>query len=73
MEKHYMDQPGDIPWKEWAKIRHEINTNYQKYKGKAKIWHRSVGLDDNYYLYFINNFGFDDYQLISRILDTEED
>ena len=73
MKKPFIKRPCDIPWQEQEKIRHEVNTFYQKYKRKSRIWHRSVGLDDRYYIYIVENFGFDDYQMIARIPDWEEE
>ncbi|MBO6205586.1 MAG: hypothetical protein J6O73_01485 [Lachnospiraceae bacterium] len=73
MKKTFIKRPSDIPRPEQEKIRHEINTFYFKYKSKSRIWHRSVGLDDKYYIYIVDNFGFDDYQMIARIPDWEEE
>ena len=56
----------DIPWLEIEKIRHEINTNYIKYKGLRVIAHPSVGLDNIYYIYYVENFGFDNFNLLGR-------
>ncbi len=70
--KRNSEHDGDnIPWKERAKIRHEINTYYSKYAGKSVIWHRSIGLDGCYYVYIVENHEFDDYMMIARIPDTE--
>ena len=64
-----------IPWKEREKIRHEINTFYKLYEGMPVIVHRSVGVDNKYYLYYVYNHGFDDYEFFDRWedIDDEED
>ena len=64
--RRYYNVDG-VPWLEWEKIRHEINSNYSKYKGLRIIAHSSVGIDDNYYIYYVENHGFDDYSLIIRV------
>ena len=59
--------------KEWEKIRHEINSlYYPKYYGLRYIAHRSIGLDDRYYIYLVKNLGFDDYTFIARY-DNRDD
>ena len=52
---------------EYAKIRSEINTNYGKYKGKRLAVHASYGIDDNAYLYYFENEGFDNYNIYMRV------
>lgn len=61
----YLD--NNVPWKEKEKIRHEINTLYSKYDGLRVIAHRSLGLDGRYYVYYIANYGFDNYNIIARV------
>ena len=43
-------------------------------KGLYYIAHRSLGLDNGYYIYLIENHGFDDYVFLMRYdnLDDEE-
>ena len=65
------DHIGKVSWKEKEKIRHEINTYYSKYSDKLIIWHRSIGLDNCYYIYIVENYGFDQYRMIARIPDME--
>ncbi len=56
-----------IPVKEREKIRHEVNNLYfPKYEGLFYIAHRSVGLDCGYYIYLLENHGFDDYVFLMR-------
>ena len=66
----------NIPEKECEKIRHEVNDLYfSKYYGLLYIAHRSVGLDNRYYIYLLENLGFDDYRFLARYinLDDEDD
>lgn len=58
---------ADIPWREKEKIRHEINSNYFRYKGKKIIAHPSLGIDDEYYIYYTENHGFDDINIFARV------
>lgn len=65
-----------IPEKERGKVRHEVNNLYfSKYYGLLYIAHRSVGLDNKYYIYLLENYGFDDYCFLARYqnLDDEDD
>ncbi len=43
---------------EYAKIVSEINTNYDKYKGKRLAVHYSV-YNDTYYSYYFENLYYD--------------
>ena len=66
---------ASIPIGEKEKIRHEVNSlYYSKYDGLSYIAHRSIGLDDGYYIYLIENRGFDDYVFLQRFdnLDDED-
>lgn len=67
MEKYYEYWMSAIPWQEEEKIRHEINTNYSRYEGLKIIAHPSVGLDNEYYIYYAENYGFDDYLIFARV------
>lgn len=61
----------DISWKEKEKIRHEININYKKYSGLRIIAHLSVGFDNKYYIYYVENNGFDEYIFIAKVPDLD--
>ena len=66
---------SEIPRGECEKVRHEVNDlYYPKYDGLFYIAHRSVGLDYGYYIYLIENHGFDDYVFLQRYdnLDDED-
>ncbi len=65
-----------IPYKEMNKIYHEINYYYHiKYSGLPIITHRSIRLDDHYYVYYCENHGFGEYNIFMRVedLDVEDD
>ena len=51
---------------EYAKIVSEINTNFDLYKDKSYAVHYSVGIDKRYYLYYFENRGFNDYNIVER-------
>ena len=63
---------ANIPWNEKEKIRHEVDTNYGKYEGLPFIAHRSLGLDNRYYIYFIENRGYDDINIFMVMEDADE-
>ena len=52
--------------KEYAKIISEINTNYDLYRNESFAIHFSVGLDDKYYIYYFENRGFNDYNIVEK-------
>lgn len=52
--------------REYAKIVSEINTIYDRYKGKRYAQHLSYGIDDIAYVYTFQNHGFNDYTIIGR-------
>ena len=52
--------------KEYAKIISEINTNYDLYRHESYSVHYSVGLDKRYYVYFFENHGFNDYNIVEK-------
>lgn len=54
---------------EYYKIVHEINTHYSKYKDKAYAIHRSLDLKGRYCLYFFENRGYDDYNIVGKSID----
>ncbi len=66
---------GDfIPPKEREKVRHEVNNlYYSKYYGLLYIAHRSLGLDSGYYIYLIENHGFDDYRFLARYVNLDDE
>ena len=51
---------------EYAKIYSEINSNYDKYKGKTFAVHMSYGIDNNPYWYYFENRGYNDYNIYMR-------
>lgn len=52
--------------KEYAKIISEINSNYDMYKGEQYSVHYSIGTDNRYYVYFFENHGFNDYNIMEK-------
>lgn len=52
---------------EYAKIVSEINTNYNKYKKEKLCMHFSIVIDGNYYVYFFENAGFNQYNIYAKI------
>ena len=64
---HYSYPEANLPWREIEKIRHEVNTLYSKYRGRALIIHKSIGLDNRYYDYYIENHGFDNIRIIAKV------
>lgn len=55
---------------EYAKIVHEINNlYYYKYENKKFAMHRSLDTYGNYYIYYFENHGFGDYNIVERIPD----
>lgn len=71
MRENGICRGSDIPWQEKEKIRHEVNTLYHKYRRMGVIIHRSVGFDNEYYVYYIENLGFDRYEFIARFLNRD--
>ncbi|MCR5487997.1 MAG: hypothetical protein K6F35_10835 [Lachnospiraceae bacterium] len=67
MEREFVFSPFILSGAEWAKICGEINTNYEKYRGKEMAVHLSYGIDDSAYAYYFENHGFDDYNIYSRV------
>ena len=60
--------------REYAKVRSEINDNYfGKYIGKKVAIHRSVGIDNKYYWYYFEIFGFNEYNIYKREERSKED
>ena len=51
---------------EYAKIISEINSNYSLYMNEKFSIHLSVGTDDCYYLYYFENHGFNEYNIIEK-------
>ena len=52
--------------REYAKIISEINTNYEIYRDKPFSIHYSVGIDKHYYVYYFENHGFNDYNIVEK-------
>ncbi len=57
---------------EISKVCHEISTNYGKYEGKTIIMHRTKDLDRNWCIYYVENRGYDDYNIIEKYYDQED-
>ena len=55
-----------LDYREYAKIISEINTWYELYKDEPYAVHYSVGTDDRYYMYFFENHGFNDYNIVEK-------
>ena len=65
--KNRFDFPAFILSKEdYAKIISEINSNYEKYRNKRYCVHCSIGADDLYYLYYFENHGFNNYNIVGK-------
>ncbi len=54
---------------EIAKVCQEISTNYSKYEGKTIIMHRSIDLGGNWCIYYVENRGYGDYNIIEKYYD----
>ena len=54
---------------EIAKVCQEISTNYAKYESKRIIMHRTKDLDRNWCIYYIENRGYGDYNIIEKYYD----
>ena len=52
--------------REYAKIISEINSSYDLYRDEPFAVHYSVGTDNRYYVYFFENHGFNDYNIIDK-------
>jgi len=55
-----------LDYREYTKIISEINTNYDIYRDKPYPIHYSVGIDNHYYVYFFENHGFNDYNIVEK-------
>ncbi len=58
--------PCILPRGEYAKIISEINSNYELYRNKKYAIHHSLGLDNRYYLYYFENHGFNNYNIVEK-------
>lgn len=58
--------PCILPKAEYSKIVSEINTNYHLYENNSFCIHYSLGSDDNYYMYFFENHGYNDYNITEK-------
>ncbi len=54
---------------EIAKICHEISTNYCKYAGKKLIMHRTRDIEGVWCVYYVENRGYGDYNIIEKYYD----
>lgn len=73
--RYYIYKEDDtVPIKEKSKIFHELNYYFHsKYNGLPIIAHRSLGLDDHYYIYYCENHGFGEYNIFMRVEDLDEE
>lgn len=51
---------------EIAKVCNEISTNYGKYIDKSLIMHRTRDLDGIWCIYYVENRGYGDYNIIEK-------
>lgn len=54
---------------EIAKVCQEINTNYKKYQDKKFILHRTKDTEGYWCIYYIENRGFGDYNIVEKYYD----
>lgn len=54
---------------EIAKVCHEINTNYTKYADRQFIMHRTRDLDGIWCIYYVENRGYGDYNIVEKYYD----
>lgn len=54
---------------EIAKVCQEISTNYAKYKGREFIMHRTKDPERNWCIYYVENHGYGDYNIIEKYYD----
>ncbi len=54
---------------EIAKVCQEISTNYEKYKDRGFIMHRTKDLDRNWCIYYVENRGYGDYNIVEKYYD----
>lgn len=59
----------DLDRREIAKVCHEISSVYTKYQGKRYILHRTTDLEYNWCIYYVENRGFGDYNIIEKVYD----
>lgn len=64
--KHFNFPSCFLERTEYAKIISEINTNYALYKDERFAVHYSIGTDNRYYVYYFENFGFNNYKIIEK-------
>lgn len=57
--------------REYSKIVSEINTNYEKYKGKRYCSHASYGFDGNAYVYYFENITYNEYNIYSKKVNNK--
>lgn len=57
---------------EYGKIVSEINTNYQKYRGRTLAVHMSYDWNGTPYWYYFENHGFNKYNFYDKKNVTEE-
>lgn len=54
---------------EIAKVCHEVSTNYVRYQGKSLIIHRTRDLNRDWCVYYLENHGYGDYNIIEKYYD----
>ena len=54
---------------EIAKTCHEISTNHRKYVDRPLIMHRTRALDGTWCIYYVENRGYGDYNIIEKYYD----
>ncbi len=60
----------ELDKREVSKIIHEVNEVYfKKYVGKKYIIHRSLDLNNNYCIYYLEIHGFSDYNIVEKFYD----
>lgn len=47
-------------------LNSEINTNYDLYRNEPYPVHYSISTDNRYYVYFFENHGFNDYNIVEK-------
>lgn len=64
--KPFEFEPCTLSKSEYAKIISEINSNYDMYKDIKYASHSTLDIDGNYYVYYFENHGFNDYNIIAK-------
>lgn len=59
----------DLGNAEIAKVCHEINSNYMKFADKKLIMHRTRDFEGIWCIYYVENRGYGDYNIIEKYYD----